>query len=241
MISGMSEDDLITFKCPFCGAALEYFKEDAGTAQACPFCSEEVVVPKEGGLEGRELPLPVTTPRLSLRPLDWQDFADLFEIFSDPETFQHDPQPAWEEKQVKEWLTGTVNSKFSERRGLMALGIETKSESKLIGVLSLSFHTSDRQQAVVDIRINSQYLRQGFATEAMVGAMCFCFNDLGLHRLAAICHSEDTAAMRLLAKIGMRQEGECVQDCLIDGTWTNTLWFAQLREEFLQRKDLRTS
>ncbi len=238
MNSVMSEDDPITFKCPFCGASLEYLKEDAGTAQACPFCSEEVVVPKEGGLEGRELPLPVTTPRLALRRLDWQDFADLFEIFSDPETFRYDPQPAWEEKQVKDWLTETVHSKFSERRGLMALGIEIQSEPKLIGVLALNFNTSDRQQALVDIRINSQYLRQGFGTEAMVGAFCFCFDDLGLHRLTATCHSGNAAAHRLLTKIGMRQEGESVQDCQIDGAWTNTLWFAQLRDEFLQRKSL---
>jgi len=237
MISGMSEDDTINFKCVFCGAELEYPKDDAGTAQACPFCSEEIVVPQPGGHDARELSLPIETPRLLLRCLDWQDFTDLFEIFSDPETFRHDPPVAWDERQIKEWLTATVNSKFSERRGVMALGIETKSEPKLIGVLSLSFNTTDRQQTLVDIRINSQYLRQGFATEAMVAAMCFCFNDLGLHRVTATCHSGNTAAIGLLTKIGMRQEGESVQDCQIDGAWTNTLWFAQLREEFVKRQN----
>jgi ribosomal-protein-alanine N-acetyltransferase len=232
MIFGMSEDDPINFKCPFCGAELEYLKEDAGTAQACPFCSEEVVVPKEGSHEGRELPLPIITPRLSLRRLDWQDFADLFEIFSDPETFRYDPQPAWEEKQVKDWLRQTVNSKFSDARGMMALGIEIQSEPKLIGLLSIDYNTSDRQQAIIDIRINTGCQRQGFATEAMAGAFFFCFRDLGLHRLAATCHSGNTAAIRLLMKLGMRQEGESIQDCQINGVWTNTLWFAQLRDEF---------
>ena len=231
----MSEDEAITFKCPFCGAELEYLKDDAGTAQACPFCSEEIVVPQPGGHEGRELPLPMETPRLILRRLDWQDFADVFEIFSDPKTFRYDPAVAWGEQQVKDWLQETVHSKFADRRGLAALGIENKSEPKLIGVLSMNFNTGDRQQALVDVRLSPQCQRQGIATEAMTAVLSFSFNDLGLHRLTATCHTGNDVAIRLLGKLGMRQEGESIQDCQIDGAWTNTLWFALLRDEFLQR------
>jgi RimJ/RimL family protein N-acetyltransferase len=235
MISRMSEDTYISFACPHCGAALEFTSDTAGTPQGCPHCSEDVVVPAPGGQTAVEFPLPATTPRLLLRRMDWPDYDGVLEILCDPEVFRYDPRPAWEESQVKEWLRQTVKGKLADENGQMVLAIENQSDGMLAGLLWMAYKPRDRQQAILDIQIKPVFQRQGFATETMLASLNLCFRGLGLHRVMASCHSGNTAAARLLAKIGMRKEGESVKDCQIDGQWVNTMRFAQLREEFLQR------
>jgi RimJ/RimL family protein N-acetyltransferase len=235
MVCRMSEDAYISFAYPHCGAELEFMSEMAGTPQACPHCSEEVIVPAAGGHTALEFPLPATTPRLRLRRMDWADFDGVLEILSDPEVFRYDPRPAWDEGQAKEWLHQTAKGKLADEHGQMVLAIENQSDATLVGLLWMAYKARDRQQAILDIQIKPACQRQGFATEAILASLNLCFCGLGLHRVAAACHSGNTAAARLFAKVGMRKEGESVKNCQIDGQWVNTLWFAQLREEFLQR------
>ena len=62
----MDEDTYITFACPKCGNSVEYLEQYAGTAQVCPYCSEDIVVPHDGDEKGATLPLPIETSRLSI-------------------------------------------------------------------------------------------------------------------------------------------------------------------------------
>jgi RimJ/RimL family protein N-acetyltransferase len=61
------------------------------------------------------------------------------------------------------------------------------------------------------------------------------FDDLGFHRITAVCVEDNTASARLLARLGMRQEARLVDNVHFKGAWTTQLVFAMLEDEWRSR------
>jgi ribosomal-protein-alanine N-acetyltransferase len=228
----MNDEVYISFPCPHCGNTVDYIESYAETLQPCPYCTEDLIVPARTGEEGGKLPLPIETTRLTMRRLELDDLSDAVEILTEPDTFRHEEQDAWSEDGVKRWLEEEVKSRLSDQKGRLALGIIRLDNHKLIGLLWLSYSKPNRQEVAVVIQINTSQMRKGFGSEALQSALSFCFNDVRLHRVTAVCATNDLASIRLLTKVGMRKEAECVKDRFIDGEWANSSWYAVLEEEF---------
>ena len=73
-----------------------------------------------------------------------------------------------------------------------------------IGVYSVD-HESE--SAEIGYSLGSKWWGMGYATEAVQAVIRFGFCEVGLHRLSATCHPENTASERVLEKCGMRFEG----------------------------------
>ncbi len=205
-----------------------------GSAQPCPFCGEDVIVPRSGDQASSALPLPIETRRLILRKLQLEDFADVLEVLSDPETFRYEERPPMDETEVKPWLDRVVKEKLSDTSGVLTLGIVLRDGHKLIGLAWLKYVDSNRQQASLGIQLNNDFKRQGLGFEAFQGMLSFCLRDIGLHRVTATCDSRNAAAVHLFTKLRMRNEAECLRDRFIDGEWADSLWFAMTADELPQ-------
>jgi RimJ/RimL family protein N-acetyltransferase len=230
----VDEQTYITFSCPKCGNSVEYLEDFAGSAQPCPYCGEDVVVPRGGDQQGAALPLPIETPRLVLRKLQLEDLPDALEILSDPETFRYEEHPPMDEAEVKPWLERVAKEKLSDTTGELTLGIVLRDSQKLIGLVSVRYRDSNRLQASLRIQINNGFKRQGIGFEAFQATLSFCLRDIGLHRVTAACDSRNAAAVGLFTKLRMRNEAECLRDRFIDGEWADSLWFAMTEDELPQ-------
>jgi len=227
----ITEEDFIDFKCPNCGEPVSFPRESAGFAQACPSCTESMIVPDDGSEVGHPIPLPVTTPRLVLRRLAPGDWKDLLELMSDEEFFRYQDSTPLDEDAVLHWLESDAHVKLTTPDQPLYLGIEVQDGGKLIGYLSLSFSDPRRLQVTFNIGLNRSFQRKGFALEAVEAVLGFCFQDLKLHRVAGWCDSRNTAACRLLEKVGFRREGEFLKNRWVHGEWTNSIWYALLAED----------
>jgi len=227
----LDEEIYINFVCPKCGNAVAYLDQYAGTAQVCPYCNDDIIVPSGGEQEGYALPLPIKTQRLLLRKLELTDLPDILEILTDEEVFRYDERPPMEEDEVKTWLEQTLKERLSDPRGVLTLGLELQGVKKIIGLLSFRYRDRDRQQARLNITVASGHQRQGLAFEALQAALGFGFRDIGLHRVVTMCDSRDAAGIRLFTKSGMRKEGESLRDRYFDDEWADSVWFAMLSEE----------
>jgi ribosomal-protein-alanine N-acetyltransferase len=58
-----------------------------------------------------------------------------------------------------------------------------------------------------------------------------CFNTVGLHRIEVAVRPENTASLRVVQKLGLRQEGEAPRYLHIDGAWRDHLLFGITSEE----------
>jgi RimJ/RimL family protein N-acetyltransferase len=230
----ITEENFIDFKCPYCQEMVSFPQESAGFVQACPTCTESLIVPEGGSEVGQQIPLPIKTPRLSLRRLAAGDWKDLLELMSDEEFFRYQDGVPLEEDSVLRWLESDAHVKLTTPDHLFYLGIQLQDGEKLIGYISLSFTDPQRLQVTFSIGLNRSFQRQGLALEAVEALLGFCFEGLKLHRVSGWSDSRNTAACRLLEKAGFRREGEFVKNRWIHGEWTNTIWFAALDEDYLQ-------
>jgi RimJ/RimL family protein N-acetyltransferase len=230
----ITEENFIDFKCPCCNEPVSFPGESAGFVQACPSCNESLIVPDDGSEVGRQIPLPITTPRLVLRRLAGADWKDLLELMSDEEFFRYLDGVPLDEDAILHWLESDIHVKLSTPDQPFYLGIQVQDGGKLIGYLSLSFTDPQRLQVMFSIGLNRSFQRKGFALEAVEALLGFCFEGLKLHRVAGWCDSLNTAACRLLEKAGLRREGEFIKNRWVHGEWTNSIWYAALDEEYLQ-------
>jgi ribosomal-protein-alanine N-acetyltransferase len=79
--------------------------------------------------------------------------------------------------------------------------------------------------------VASHLTRGGVATAAAALAVDHCFGAAGLHRVEATVRPENAASLRVLAKLGFRQEGLFHRYLEVDGEWRDHLCFALTVED----------
>ena len=77
---------------------------------------------------------------------------------------------------------------------------------------------------------------QHYATEISKALIQYCFRDLGLRRVNAVCSPENFASWNMLEKCGLRREACLIQKCryVKNGvvSWHDELEYAMLASEF---------
>ena len=228
----ITEENFLDFKCPYCGELNSFPRDSAGFVRECVNCREALIVPEEGSEVGLKIPIPITTSKLVLRRLIASDQKDLVELFSDEEIFLYDNRNPPEEEEIMRWLESEHHVKLTTPDEVFFLGIEAKDGGKLVGELALRFTDSQRLQAQLTIWVNRNHRRKGFGLEAVAAILGFCFEQIHLHRVTAMCDTQNTAACRLCEKAGLNREGESVKDRFVRGEWMSSVWYAALEDEY---------
>jgi RimJ/RimL family protein N-acetyltransferase len=230
----INEESFLDFNCPYCGERISFPETTVGFPQECPSCLESVLVPQPGSEAGRKIPVPILTARLRLRRFAVNDWKALLALLSADEKFIYvDGLPGPGEEEVMRWLEADYHVRLTTPNQVFRLAIELQEGGKLIGVLGLWFTDTQRLQATFHLSLHADYQHQGFAREAVDALLAFCFQEIKLHRLAARCDSRNAAACKLCEHAGLRREGEFVKDQpLLEGGWSNSIWYAALEEEY---------
>ena len=227
------DENFIDFKCPYCDTSVSFPSDSKSKIQDCPNCSENLILPQEGGGVGQKIPIPIRTPRLLLRRFVAADWKDLLDVLSAEELFQYVEGGPLSDVELVRWLEQDSSAKLTTPDWMFCLGLHHQTEGKLIGYVGLNFTDASRQQLSLQIFVGRSFQRQGYATEAVNGVLGFGFEGISLHRVTASYDSRNVAAGRLLEKVGMRREGESLKDRFVNGEWVNTAWMAILDEEYL--------
>ena len=85
--------------------------------------------------------------------------------------------------------------------------------------------------AYVGYWCDARRTRRGITTAAVALAVDHCFGPVGLHRLEATVRPENAASLRVLAKLGFRQEGLFRRYLDVAGDWRDHLCYAQTVED----------
>jgi RimJ/RimL family protein N-acetyltransferase len=177
---------------------------------------------------------PVRTDRLTLRPAVADDLERTWQIRRLPE--------------VGEWL----GHDFSDHDAYADLFLKPdrlsttliiEHDGRVIGDLMLLLEDPWAQSDVADQAKNMQamlgwvldpaYGGQGYATEAVAEVLRICFEDLGLHRVRALCFADNVPSWRLMERLGMRREEYAVRDSLHRTRgWLDGMTYALLADEW---------
>ncbi|RZI87838.1 MAG: N-acetyltransferase [Microbacterium sp.] len=184
-----------------------------------------------------DLPWPVQTARLTLRPTVAADFPAIWEIRR--------------REDVSLWMTDlsadfdAFAAKLAEPARL-AVTLTVLLDGTVIGDVMLRPEDPYAQGEVAEQAkgagaeigwcIDPAYGGQGYATEAAAELVRIAFEDLGMHRLVALCFADNEPSWRLMERLGMRREAHGVKDSLHrDRGWVDGLTYALLAEEWAGR------
>jgi ribosomal-protein-alanine N-acetyltransferase len=172
------------------------------------------------------------TERLVLRPLTPQDAPVVSRLAGQREiadTTISIPHP-YSEEQALQWIAG--NAEIFAKGKPVVFGIQLKSEGNLVGTIGLRDIDSEHSLAELGFWIAVGCWGKGYATEAARAVVAFGFEQLGLNRIYAHHMVRNPASGRVLAWIGMRQEGLLRQRLRKWGVFEDVVAMAVLREEW---------
>ena len=164
------------------------------------------------------------TNRLLLRNLKTGDLKDFLEYRSDPKVCAFQSYQPFNEEQAENYIENLKDGEFGEPGKWVQLGIELKSEKKLIGDIGLKPEIYDARIVEFGISLSNQYQKNGFAKEALTTVFDFLFNAAGVHRLTGIVDVENVGCIRLLKNLKFRREA-----AFTESFWNGEMW----RDEFL--------
>ena len=162
------------------------------------------------------------TERLFIRDMRASDIDELSPFMQAHEYWRHLPIEPPTPESVSTLVERLVSASTKNPRVNYHLVAVDKHSDQFVGTIDL--HTYALwQQAEMGWAVVSHRTSLGFATEMCRATLRFGFGSLGLHRVQARCRSLNIASRRIMAKIGMREEGIMRDNMLVRGEWWSTV------------------
>ena len=182
-------------------------------------------------MSGLDVALPLETERLLLRAHTMADLDDLVRFHADPEVVRYVPWPVRDREATEETLrTKLGQTRLAEHGQWLVLAVEERSSGTVIGEVLLKW-ASDRQ-GELGFAFGRDHQGRGYAAEAARAVLGLAFDDLGFHRVSAVVVDGNDASLRLLGRLGFRQEARHVDGAFFKGAWVTSLVLALLEDEW---------
>ena len=128
----------------------------------------------------------------------------------------------------------TARDLLRHARSGRGLPFVTTYDATMVGQVTVSGITwGSARSANLGYWIDRAYAGRNITTTAVALVIDHCFTAVGLHRIEVAVRPENTASLRVVRKLGLRQEGEAPRYLHIDGDWRDHLLFGVTREEVL--------
>ncbi len=171
------------------------------------------------------------TERLLLKPLtaEYTDF--IFRHFGDSAVTQFllDEPPVTNYAQAEEivqfYVAGTEKS---YNRWIMV----RKSDHQPIGTCGYHKWNKRNLRAEIGYDLNPDFWGQAYMTEALNAVIANGFEKMGLNRIEAVVYVENKRSIRLLQKLGFKQEGVLRDYYCVDAKFYDHCVFSLIRREW---------
>ena len=125
-----------------------------------------------------------------------------------------------------------VRSLDAEGRAGKAVHLAIELDGALAGRVSISgIMRGALSSAFIGYWVSREVAGQGVAPTALALAIDHCFTGLGLHRVEVNVRPENHASLRVVEKLGLRDEGLRERFLHIDGRWADHRSFALTADE----------
>jgi RimJ/RimL family protein N-acetyltransferase len=183
---------------------------------------------------------PLRTERLTLRPLEASDAADVFEYQRLPEVIRFLPWPERDREQAYEHTAKRAAGRvLAADEDFVVLAVELPGEpsvgeagDRVIGDMMVRVTNTQHAQLEVGWVLHPNFQGRGFAREAAGALVDFTFSTLNPHRVTAFLDARNGASAALCERLGMRREATILEEEYNDGEWTDTAIYGILRREW---------
>lgn len=148
------------------------------------------------------------TTRMIVRPFQPQDLPALARINADPEVSQFvgDGQPL-SEQQTQQWIETSRSNVAQHGYGTGA--VVSRNTGELIGWAGIARPPDDEEEVIYGL--DKPWWGEGYGTELLLGLICWCKEELGLHALRATVDEGNSASIQMLKNQGFNLQDSCYQ------------------------------
>lgn len=189
----------------------------------------------------RGWPVSLTDGRVALRPLRLRDAAVWSEVRIRNEHWlspwegcpESQPPAAWADRHSPVVYAAMLRNLRREARAGRSLPLAVVYDRRLAGqVTAGNVIRGAFDSASVGYWVDSAVAGRGVLPTALAMLVDHCLSPaVGLHRLEVSIRPENTASLRVVEKLGLRQEAMHRRYLFIDGEWRDHLSFAVTRED----------
>jgi RimJ/RimL family protein N-acetyltransferase len=174
----------------------------------------------------------LSTPRLLLREFRSGDAPAVLAYAGDPEVVRYLQWGPNTLPQCEEFVITACShaQQGPEARKSYNLAVTLRS-GELIGAAALHVSSLEHKQAFIGYALNRSAWGRGYGTEAAREIVRFGFSRLGMHRIYATSHVENSASEAVLRKVGMSLEGTLREHRLVRGQWRSSRLYSILAGE----------
>lgn len=171
--------------------------------------------------------LMIETNRLFIRNFHPNDWEDLYDYLSQPETVAYEPYEPFSLNEAKHEAQRRSND-------TNFYAVCLKESGKLIGNIYLA--KQDFNFAEIGFVFNSLFGSMGYATEAAKAMIDKLFSEDDVHRIFAECNPENEKSWKLLERLNFKREGHLKQNIYFkqdqkeNPIWQDTYIYAILNE-----------
>jgi RimJ/RimL family protein N-acetyltransferase len=176
--------------------------------------------------------LPLTSERLILRNPADRDFAAMLGYYNDPELARYVDVPPMTEGRIRDFIDRQRERQLGVPGEWTQVAIERRDTGEMVGDLGFRVSADYPHEAELGYRIAREHQHRGFALEAASRLLDHAFTALGLHRVIAYTGCENEPSIRLLERLGFRQEGQMTKSYMVRGAWIDEYLYAVLDEEW---------
>lgn len=172
------------------------------------------------------------TERLLLREFVAEDWRAVYAYQNDPRYLEFYEWEHRSEQDVKSFVQRFIDQQHESPRVKFQLAIVLPNSNKLIGNVGIRKPNVKAYNAEMGYELDPREWNNGYATEAATAMLKFAFEQLRLHRVSARVNASNGNSIRLLEKLGMRQEGRLREEEFFKGRYWDTLVYGMLEDEW---------
>jgi RimJ/RimL family protein N-acetyltransferase len=173
------------------------------------------------------------TERLILREFRADDWVHTQRYESDPEVVRYQTFNIFTPEESRDYIQRCMSDAQALTRRTYDLAITIQGDDIVVGRIGLHLSHPELGQATVWYLLRRDLWGQGYMTEALASMLDLAFKELKLRRVIADTDPANAGSIRVLEKVGFRQESHHIENIWIKGKWCDTLGFAILDREWL--------
>jgi RimJ/RimL family protein N-acetyltransferase len=170
--------------------------------------------------------------RLLLKPVEEEDILQLLELRWDADVMEHLVHDPISPSKQRAWFQS-----LSDRDLALSIFAKEGGTRRIIGTMGLYNINPRHQLATWRIRFNPEVQGKGFGYEASSMMLEYGFNTLNLHRIVSTSFADNAAIIRLLEKLGCRNEGLFRQHFYSHGRFRDVVTFGLLKDDFFSARE----
>lgn len=174
----------------------------------------------------------ISTERLLLREFVAEDWRAVYAYQNDPGYLEFYEWEHRSENDVKAFVQRFIDQQHDSPRIKFQLAIVLPSNNQVIGNVGIRKPNVKAYDAELGYELAAKEWNNGYATEAVTAMLKFAFEQLRLHRVAAKVIANNHKSVRLLEKMGMRQEGRLREQEFFKGRYWDVVLYGMLEEEW---------